>query len=342
MKCTGCQHMRGKGFGMKFMLGKFAAVKFMLAGLLLFGFLLLGQMRVHAWSAGGHMTVAGIAFDELSPATQQKSTALLRHHPSAHQWLQQYRPRRDPAVGRYLFMRASLWPDEIRRSGNPIDHPDWHYVDYPLTAPYAHIPIGVPRPQPANDILTGIHDSIEILGDGTAAEATRAAYLSWLIHLIGDIHQPLHCASLINSTTYPAPEGDRGGNSFFIRPAQQAVKLHSFWDRLLGTSSDSRRAMQSAIFLHRTLPRVGLHELRTSMTPEKWSLDSCRIALNDVYLHNRLPGSNNPAAAPPSLSGPLANDPSLRRYTTRAAAIAQQQVALAGYRLADTLTVLLP
>jgi S1/P1 Nuclease len=50
-------------------------------------------------------------------------------------------------------------------------------------------------------------------------------------HLVGDIHQPLHCVAL-KSTEYP--EGDRGGNSIRIRIASSPTNLHSFWDGLLG------------------------------------------------------------------------------------------------------------
>ena len=78
----------------------------------------------------------------------------------------------------------------------------------------------------APHILTKIAESTATLkGSGTAQEMVDA--LSWLIHLIGDIHQPLHCVTHITSQ-HPAPEGDRGGNSFKLKGTPN--NLHSVWD----------------------------------------------------------------------------------------------------------------
>ncbi len=58
--------------------------------------------------------------------------------------------------------------------------------------------------------------------------------LCWVLHLTGDVHQPLHTTSLITEQ-YPLPKGDEGGNKFFIRvtPNSSGINLHSFWDGLI-------------------------------------------------------------------------------------------------------------
>ena len=91
---------------------------------------------------------------------------------------------------------ASLWPDQIRNHDDPSTFPNWHFVDYPL------IPPSFPdrgSPTPEDDILFGIGKSEAILRSPSAAAQDKAEKLSWLIHLVGDIHQPLHCATLVNS-----------------------------------------------------------------------------------------------------------------------------------------------
>jgi hypothetical protein len=58
------------------------------------------------------------------------------HHPDYPKWKQNYaNSSSDFDFDTFIFMRASTWPDEIRRKGNPYDHPLWHYIDYPLEPP---------------------------------------------------------------------------------------------------------------------------------------------------------------------------------------------------------------
>jgi hypothetical protein len=90
-------------------------------------------------------------------------------------------------------MRSSTWPDEIRRSGNQYDYPNWHFIDYPLRPPAFPLE---PSPKPTDDVLFGVAQCERTLSDTNADPELRAVYLSYLIHLIGDMHQPLHCASL--------------------------------------------------------------------------------------------------------------------------------------------------
>ena len=175
----------------------------------LFGVLLivLSISDAWAWSAPGHMTVAAIAYRDLSPVERQKFDAILESHPQFQSWLNRF-PDNVPNLdqGLYVAMAASLWPDQIRNHNDPSTFPNWHFVDYPLIAP-SFPDRGSPTPQ--GDILFGIGQSEAILSSASASAQDRAEKLSWLIHLVCDIHQPLHCATLVNSI-YPAPEGDRG------------------------------------------------------------------------------------------------------------------------------------
>ena len=216
-------------------------------------------------------------------------------------------------------MRSSTWPDEIRRSGSPYDHPDWHFIDYPLRPPAFPLE---PGPKPTDDILFGIAQCENTLSDTNANPELRAAYLSWLIHLVGDIHQPLHCASLF---TDAYPKGDRGGNDFYVRPAQSGVRLHGIWDGLLGSSSNPRTQWNYAIQIEAKYPETSLPQLTAHPTPKEWSLESRELAIEKGYLRGELKGSTNAESAPALPNG----------YTKSAKAVAERQAALAGYRLAD-------
>jgi hypothetical protein len=132
----------------------------------------------------------------------------------------------------------------------------------------------------------------------------------------------LHCCSLFNDSYLT---GDRGGNDFFVKPNQSGVRLHSLWDGLLGSSSSPQTQWNYAIQIEAKYPKTSLPELATHASPKDWSLESRELAIEKGYLHGALQGSTNAATAPS-----LPAD-----YTKNAKAVAERQVALAGYRLAD-------
>lgn len=277
-------------------------------------------MRAAAWSGAGHQVIAAEAYSQLPAKFQRKVTELLKAHPDYAKWEEAYAAAgTNMDLPTFIFMRSSTWPDEIRRHDNPYDHPQWHYVDYPLRPPAFPLE---PRPAPTNDIVWGLGQCEQILSDTKAPAVDRAAYLSWLIHLVGDIHQPLHCSSMFNRT---CPDGDRGGNDFYVKPASRGIKLHSLWDGLLGTSGKPQAHLNYARRLQAEQPRRSLKEIAKARTPESWSLESRAIAIEKAYLDGALNGSSKAETAP-SLPD---------SYTKAAKATAETRAALAGYRLAD-------
>ena len=70
-------------------------------------------------------------------------------------------------------------------------------------------------------------------------DALKSYDLTWLLHLVGDVHQPLHCATRVSSAQ---PAGDWGGNPVNICSPSCRGELHAFWDDILGTSSDPNAA----------------------------------------------------------------------------------------------------
>jgi S1/P1 nuclease len=154
-------------------------------------------------------------------------------------------------------------------------------------------------------VLFGVAQCEKTLSDTNAGPELRAVYLSWLIHLVGDIHQPLHCVSLF---TYDYPHGDRGGNDFYVKPGQRGVRLHGIWDELLGSSVNPRMQWNYAIEIETKYSRPSLAELTAHPTPKEWSLESRELAIEKGYLRGELQGSTSPdtAPAPPSERKPLA------------------------------------
>ena len=92
----------------------------------------------------------------------------------------------------------------------------------------------VGKPPGPRTILTYLPKQLTTLKESSDSR-DRAVALSWIIHLVGDLHQPLHCASRFNADF---PDGDQGGNLFVIQPSDSVrqIKLHAFWDAALGSS----------------------------------------------------------------------------------------------------------
>jgi hypothetical protein len=293
--------------------------------------------RASAWSAPGHMIVASLAYDQLTVAERTKFDGILRNHIKYATWKKTYPAAGLPGVPleKFIAMLASLYPDDIRNHDNPETFSEWHYIDYPLLPP--HFPMK-PAPTPGDDVLTGIAKSAKAVRGLTKSfdTSTRAKMLSFLLHLVGDVHQPLHCETLFDDK-FLEPDGDRGGNNAWVKPpGGHAIKLHAFWDQLFGSGGQLFHPIPLTMILaaeHRAkelaplFPRPALPELAEHTTPVSWSLESRSLAISDCWRRHELAYGLTEATA-----AALPAD-----YEEKAHAIADRQVALAGHRLADQL-----
>ena len=295
---------------------------------LTFAMIFLAPGFLRAWSGPGHMIVAAIAYRALSPQQRLQVAEILKNHDNAAKWEAEV-PENDPALdeGIVFIMGASKWPDEIKRTSSPWNHREWHYVDYPLTPPVFALK---PSPAPGNDIVFAITLCVKNLKDPAVPAKDKANWLAWLIHLVGDITQPLHCCALVNDN-FAAPDGDRGGNLVFVRAGSgKGVPLHKMWDDAPGTSQGFhakllRRYVNKAAQLGEQWKRGDLEELAENTTPQAWARESWRVAVDQVYLQGQLHYGKDAQTAVV-----LPED-----YTKNLKAVAVRRVTLAGYRLAD-------
>jgi len=293
-------------------------VKKIVVCILLAGGVFSATMNALAWGSAGHMVVAAIGYRTLSPQMKADAFEILKAHPQFSEWTNAYRPNALVDLPAYVFMRSSTWPDEIRRRGSPYDHPNWHFIDYPLRPPKLALESDN---RPTDNILYGIAQCETTLRDTNANPELRAAYLSFLIHLVGDLHQPLHCESLFTDVY---PNGDKGGNDFYVKAGDRGMKLHALWDGLLGSSANPQAQWKYAITLESEFPKAALSVLASDTTPKVWSLESRQLAIEKGYLDGALVGSTQAGSAPPLPDG----------YVTAAKSVAERQGVVAGYRLA--------
>ena len=189
----------------------------------LLGVMLLTPSLAHGWGAGGHMMVASIAFNRLNPRAKAKANELLAI---------EINPATVTAKSTN-FINASHWADDLRPFPEFDHFKPLHFIDHPFSTDGTPLPSGVPEP---DNIVKALEDNVNILKTSTDKNA-QAQALRLIIHFVGDIHQPLHCATRVTSAN---PEGDRGGNSVSIMiPGAtgklQKSNLHSYWDGGIGS-----------------------------------------------------------------------------------------------------------
>jgi hypothetical protein len=319
-----------------------------------------------AWNDAGHLTIARIAWERLNESQRAKVIAGLRNHPHRQQLLLKDRPA-DATDAEWMFLRAAVWCDHVRPPKSlPRDqiaaHPihkfhrgSWHYVNYPYRAGQTEStlpaqPLVGEGPQPTN-IVRELELTMRVLKDAMTSDPGREAKMSddenkavrlcWLFHLIGDLHQPLHAATLIDEQKFPnAAHSDLGGNLIAIRSHVGAppCKLHAFWDDRLGTDSHFPTVCSLAEILTHdpALAPDQLPEFTEHREFQQWTAESyqcakattyqdgqLKFALWDDYDHRRITVADVPILAPGA--------------EAKANVLARRRIVLAGYRLAEKL-----
>lgn len=284
-----------------------------------------------AWNKAGHMVSGAIAYAQLkaaNPAVADRVIQLLKTHPQYEKsWAQRLEDAPDGERDLTLFMLAARWADDIRGDA-AYHHSRWHYINLPFK-PAGQPDSVVPPAADADNILRAFEVNLAIAANEKAVDADRAIALTWIFHLVGDAHQPLHSTALF-TTDYP--RGDRGGNSVMIRvkePDGQPINLHKFWDDLIIGSENLRSVRNRAIEL-RLRPdfaRSAMLELRDPEFEHWIKRESFELARSAAYRDGQVTGSPDAATAPV-----LPAD-----YVPQAKAIGERRIVLAGHRLADVL-----
>ena len=290
----------------------------------LLGAALLLVPSVIAWNDTGHRAIAFLAYSHLTPKARARVAAILRAHPDFASILSRGASTAPHDVDRNAFVTAATWPDIIRgdpRFGNgakPLPgfpdmerHTNWHFINVPIPAEFSNQPIEADNAVTQLSRLTGTQRKS---GPVTVQEAYA---LPWILHIITDLHQPLHAVARF-STVNGKPDHDRGGNNCFVAGASN---LHSLWDGLLGRENTEGAVARLAASLGDEFPKPS----KTDRKPEAWVQEGVAAAATHVY---SFPASCADKAAPAALS-PV--------YMKNAASFARSRAALAAYRVAAML-----
>ncbi|TXE10818.1 S1/P1 nuclease [Gelidibacter salicanalis] len=154
----------------------------------------LQSFSTKKWGATGHRVVGAIADDYTSNRTKRQLKKLLNHQSLAF---------------------VSTFSDEIKSDPRYREFGVWHYVNMSFEDTYE-----TSKKNPQGDLVTGIAECKRIITDDNSSDDDKAFYLKMLIHLVGDLHQPMHVGRL----------EDKGGNDIKVKWFYKDTNLHRVWD----------------------------------------------------------------------------------------------------------------
>lgn len=291
-----------------------------------------------AWHGAGHAAIALIAYRDLGPQKSKNVADILRQHPDYALWMSEKPAGMEEDA--YLFMKASLWPDEIKAAAHPShaqNHPTWHYIDRWFLDPKD---TKSPTDEQGEFIIFA-ENKVEDEAKSTSDQAVRARDLCWMFHLIGDIHQPLHSTARVSAQF---PNGDKGGNDEWVSGTEGAMNLHTYWDGLWNREalkdSSASKSWSSLRAEDMDISKIApiadrvmaAHKRKSFRQLKKSAMDdmvaeSYRHARLMVYLKGDLKAGSSRAEAVAFPDG----------YEVESKKFGEKQLALAGYRLADRL-----
>jgi nuclease S1 len=273
--------------------------------------ILLCPVLAQAWGPAGHEIVAVIAADNLTPAAQSHVASILG-------------VSADKRAIATAMETASNRPDvEFRRDSRTAP---WHYIDICLQDRRADV---AARCAGGNCVTRKIDEYSKRLKDGKYDRFSAAGDLAFLIHFVGDIHQPLHAAN----------DDDRGGTCVEVESRSRERNLHAAWDttvvRGLEYSIDSGRPDTTARKLEQAYSAE--READSWIPVDDIAWESNQLARSDIYGALRIPiepcqptadACVNPAGRTVELDS---------TYLDHADVVAGHQLAKAGFRLASLL-----
>jgi hypothetical protein len=324
----------------RFGMTKWAMLKLSHYLVLVSAFLVLIPFPLFAWNGVGHMAAAYVAYQQLSPTVKARAIALLKLNPDYPAWLKQVpegTPPKDQDM--MIFMIAAMWADQIKgEAGYTVDgapgsngnlpdgesssqnigykdklqHRYWHFIDQPFSTDGTKLP-----PTPTPNVETQIAAFRKVLSSPAADDDLKSYDLVWLLHLVGDIHQPLHCVTRVSSAE---TDGDKGGNTEKVACSvcNGATVLHALWDNILAPGFDPAVALGVA----KALPEADSGSAN-NLDTAAWVEESVNNARQYVYI--------DPIG---SGDGPFIISPA---YVDAAKKFASGRIALAGARLARVL-----
>lgn len=298
-------------------------------------FILSLVIPTFAWNDVGHKITGYIAWQRMSPKAREAVIRILRSAPEDSHLSVYFQPFGiEPEEKRRLeyFSLVPTWADIARDRSFPVrfgkyHKSNWHYSDTFWKMSDGKVTI-LPPPEAGGLGVEKLVEFDRLIRDSSAPDAEKAIAIAWLMHIGGDLHQPLHTSARVTDTE---PKGDQGGNLFLLTPKdtprENQVNLHWFWDSIVDRNvaiKSNQSGMQyieaAAKSMMKQHPFAGLQPRLNLGKYADWQKESFEFVPRDVF------SADLKRFEMPSVS-----------YRKKAFRIAGGQLALAGYRLGETL-----
>ncbi|MFI4919783.1 MAG: S1/P1 nuclease [Legionellales bacterium] len=255
---------------------------------------LLFALNCHSWNAMGHQLIAQIAYDNLTPKAKYICS---KYNNSVRTYSKNN-----------SFVYSSIWLDVLKtKDVHWFD--SLHYIDLPFSKDATSLPS-----IQEHNALWAIKQATAVLSSKKSSVSDKGLGLRILIHVVGDIHQPLHTATLVSQQQ---PQGDLGGNLFLLGSNPIGRNLHQYWDKGAGSLVGLSTKYQIKNRAHE-LEENWPCQMAAEGGPEQWVNLSHQLAVTQVY-----------KIGPGTTPG--------KQYQSEAQMITQKQIASAGCRLAALL-----
>lgn len=302
----------------------------------IFGVIAVGfPFSAHAWDDVGHKASAYIAWQRMSPAARETVIRILRtaaedSHLSA--FYQNYGPEPEAVRKLEYFMLVSTWSDIVRDRAfdtryRKYHKSNWHYDDifWRQVGGKAEALTGF---EEGGVAVSKLSEFDKLIREPSASDRDKAIAIAWIMHLTGDIHQPLHTSARVTETE---PKGDQGGNLFLLTPQgtprENQVNLHWYWDSIIVRNTPLKGEMCERDYIVSIAQRIMKKHSFGSVASElklgeyeAWRDDSFKFAPTDVF-------------SPDLVRFQMPSE----KYKRNALTVSERQLALAGYRLGETL-----
>lgn len=288
-----------------------------------------------AWDDVGHKITGYIAWQRMSPTARENVIKLLRAAPEDSHlsaFYMNYGPQPEAARQLDYFMLVPTWADIVRDRAFATRYAKyhkstWHYSDTFWRQVDGRAEV-ITDKEPGGQGVVKLFEFDKVIRDATAADADKALALAWILHIGGDLHQPLHTSG---RHTEREPNGDQGGNFFLLTPEgtkrEEQVNLHWFWDSIVGRNIPFLSDDCEPLYIIRTAESfMKKHPFSSSLSAlklgkyDEWQKESFALANTEVF-RSDLKRFETPSD----------------EYRRNAFRVAEQRLALAGYRLGETL-----
>lgn len=287
------------------------------------------------WDDVGHKITGYIAWQRMTPQARENVVRILRAAPEDSQlgtFYKYYGPESDEVKRMEYFIFVPSWADIIRDRAFDVryrkyHHSNWHYDDTFWKQVNGQVEL-LSGYEEGGQAVPKLIDFDKVMRDPAASNADKAIAIAWILHLGGDIHQPLHTSARVTDLE---PKGDQGGNLVILSPEGTArenqLNLHWFWDSIVGRNIPFKAGMCERDYIEmlgkkmmKDAPFASMQSRMELGQYDAWRKESFVYA-NTVVFSPELKRGQAPSA----------------KYRKQAFKLAEQQLALAGYRLGETL-----